>query len=351
MRKTDIPVGTEFQLRDGEVVKVTKFTTCKDMEVVTESGEILKVTSTELKAGKIKGYKNIFEKNSRNISVGYSFSIDGIGYQVVECLGKESVLIERQDGQRFTSKKINIVRGRATGKGSNLKASDGWLIEGHVWIEGQAGRYSVSEHGEVYSYVSLPPKKIKTSLIYDKTRQQHTYEIFNISDFGVMRTTYVHRVVAAAFIPNPENKPEVNHIDGNKRNNHVSNLEWVTRSENAKHMHDSGLFLRRTGTKYDDKILKSIEQGWHELTSKQLSILKNEPEILLRLNVSIEEFFSLPLSKNKAKANKVPFYKIDKLLEHRSLTSLADEYGYSLSAFSKKFSRYKSKLAQNKNNS
>lgn len=52
---------------------------------------------------------------------------------------------------------------------------------------------------------------------------------------------YIHRLVAQAFIPNPNNLPEVNHIDGNRTNNHVSNLEWVTSSENSFHAVQTGL--------------------------------------------------------------------------------------------------------------
>lgn len=56
----------------------------------------------------------------------------------------------------------------------------------------------------------------------------------------IVRTT-IHQLVAEAFIPNPENKPEVNHKDLNKQNNHYSNLEWNTHSENMKHAYKNGV--------------------------------------------------------------------------------------------------------------
>ncbi len=58
-----------------------------------------------------------------------------------------------------------------------------------------------------------------------------------------------HRIIAETFIPNPENKPEVNHIDGNKSNNDISNLEWVTPSENNQHAYDTGLAKLSAETK------------------------------------------------------------------------------------------------------
>ena len=61
------------------------------------------------------------------------------------------------------------------------------------------------------------------------------YLFVSAHENGHRKNLLIHRLVAEAFIPNPEKKPEVNHIDGNPHNNRVDNLEWVTSSENRKH--------------------------------------------------------------------------------------------------------------------
>lgn len=69
-----------------------------------------------------------------------------------------------------------------------------------------------------------------------------------LSHEGQQKNFMVHRLVAESFIPNPDNKPEVNHKDSDRKNNHVDNLEWVTSSENVLHGYEDG--LRKPNTKY-----------------------------------------------------------------------------------------------------
>lgn len=69
----------------------------------------------------------------------------------------------------------------------------------------------------------------------------------------------IHRLVANAFLPNPDNKPFVNHINGVKTNNHVDNLEWVTNQENIQHAYDTGLIIPKSGVDaYQSKL--SLDQ-------------------------------------------------------------------------------------------
>lgn len=87
--------------------------------------------------------------------------------------------------------------------------------------------YQVSNLGRI--------KSMKTGRILKNIRNIEGYLTINLFKDGEGTNLRVHRLVAQAFIPNPENKPEVNHIDENKTNNRVDNLEWVTRGENNTH--------------------------------------------------------------------------------------------------------------------
>lgn len=97
--------------------------------------------------------------------------------------------------------------------------------------------YFITTDGKVFSTrKSKIPKQLSTKP--DKITG-YIFVMFNINGKTYRKT--VHRLVAKAFIPNPDNKPQVNHIDGNKSNNDISNLEWNTREENMQHAYKTGL--------------------------------------------------------------------------------------------------------------
>lgn len=124
-----------------------------------------------------------------------------------------------------------------------------FVLEGNEkWVNGYEGMYSVDTTGQVYSYKRGSKLNHIGGIIYDKSRGCHSYRIGCFFKEGKSKTLYFHRLVAEAFIPNPENKKQVNHIDGDKLNNSVDNLEWVTSSENLKHAYDTGLTKGRTLT-------------------------------------------------------------------------------------------------------
>ena len=121
--------------------------------------------------------------------------------------------------------------------------------EDEIWadIEGFEGQYKVSSHGRVKSCDRILPHKTHgTWHIKERILKQYVtpYGYMSVSlqlGKGEMQTMRVHRLVAIAFISNPNNFPQVNHIDGNKHNNHISNLEWVTGQENMDHAWSYGL--------------------------------------------------------------------------------------------------------------
>lgn len=127
-------------------------------------------------------------------------------------------------------------------------------IFGEIWknVVGYEGKYMVSNYGRIKSLKrmrhSISPKgtmcfaSVK-EIICSQGNDKDGYLLVSLS----CKTYKTHRIVANAFLINPLNKPQINHIDGNKKNNHVSNLEWVTCKENINDADLKRLRKRRVG--------------------------------------------------------------------------------------------------------
>lgn len=115
----------------------------------------------------------------------------------------------------------------------NISLND---LNGEVWkpVVGYYGLYDVSNFGRIKSFNKNGNNK-NSDIIRIQRINQFGYLTFNLCKENKKRMIQIHRLVAQAFIPNPENKPQVNHKNGIKSDNRVENLEWCTRSENSIH--------------------------------------------------------------------------------------------------------------------
>lgn len=127
-------------------------------------------------------------------------------------------------------------------------------------ILGYEGRYSAAKNGRIYTH------KFKRFLNPYKDKQGYLkIDLIN-------KSFTLHRIIAKAFIPNPKNKPEVNHKNGIKADNKVSNLEWVTARENVMHAFKTGLRKKEVyikAARENGKIMRAFSM-------KQVNEIKKE---------------------------------------------------------------------------
>ena len=154
-----------------------------------------------------------------------------------------------------------------------------------VWkpIEGYEGLYEVSSLGNVRSLdrrvKGKDGKIIRHIGLTLKPSSCRGYLHVILNKDGHFKACTVHRLVANAFIPNADNKPQINHIDGDKANNRVDNLEWVTQSENIRHSYETGLRGDANRLASQVNMAKAREEAW-KTTRKPVLQLDMNSEVV-----------------------------------------------------------------------
>lgn len=134
-----------------------------------------------------------------------------------------------------------------------------------IWKDFQ-GSYQVSNFGNIWAN--------RTNKLISPFTDKDGYLRFRATSNGKRKHWFVHRAVAVAFLPNPDFKPCVNHDDGNKQNNRLDNLSWVTHSENMKHAFETGLMKPAFGERNGNSKLKDKEVSLiREIYKKQVEKL------------------------------------------------------------------------------
>lgn len=169
---------------------------------------------------------------------------------------------------KIMNKELNLTEERSivTSTFTNKGSENAIDLSDEVWkdISGYEGKYQISSHGRVKSLFYHNTKGVKREGFLKVATDKKGYSRCALSLNNKLTTFKVHRLVASAFIPNPSNLPMVNHIDGNKSNNNVSNLEWCDNSYNQKHAWKNGSrepFNNRKLCNFNSFILKSLIEG------------------------------------------------------------------------------------------
>ena len=138
-----------------------------------------------------------------------------------------------------------------------------------IWkdIQGYENLYKVSNLGRVKRLKLSVTQKVKgtsytrrfNERILNLTNNGNGYLHVKLRKNGVNKTINIHRLVALHFLEDYSIKGTVNHIDGDKTNNHANNLEWATQSENNQHAHDAGLVNQPMGERIGNSKLKEVD--------------------------------------------------------------------------------------------
>ncbi|EJQ77732.1 NUMOD4 motif-containing HNH endonuclease [Bacillus toyonensis] len=159
--------------------------------------------------------------------------------------------------------------------------------------------YEVSNFGRIRSVdrIGICGRNFKGRELKPATSKKG-YKLVCLAHEGTGKTYRLHRLIALAFIPNVEDKPEVNHINGVKDDNRVSNLEWSTSQENSRHAFDNGLVPIKQGSnhhraKLSEDDVRFIRENYLEITQKKLAEMFNVSASIINKIVNYKTYVNL----------------------------------------------------------
>jgi DNA-binding XRE family transcriptional regulator len=189
-----------------------------------------------------------------------------------------------------------------------------WLPLKNIVVHGD--NYEVSNTGKV--------RPIKTKVELNPHRKPNGYRQCSLWLHSKQRQYYVHRLVAMTFIPNPDQLPQVNHKDGNKDNNSVSNLEWSTNIDNIKHAHRTGL-IKQTGVDNPRAVLN--DNSVREIKELYATGKYKQNELAQRFNVNKQTINNIVRGKSWTHivVDVVPIYNSGKKGETNAHSKLTEK--------------------------
>ena len=175
-----------------------------------------------------------------------------------------------------------------------------------IWkdIKDFEGLYQVSNYGRIKSFYNNKEIIIKCFL------SKNGYIRVQLSKLGIGYKKSVHRLVAESFINNPENKPQVNHINGIKSDNRVENLEWCTPSENMLHAFKNNLEKPSMLNKYGSNHIRAIPVNQYDLDGNFIKTFDSIIEASKELNINASCICNCCKNRRKSAGSFVWKYRI-----------------------------------------